>query len=71
MQDWDHARPYPSGRSYRCSEPVRHIDVQAVGQLSALGIGQSTCVGIGEVHQWDDIDTLSAFNDDPDTDAVV
>ena len=46
---------------------------EAVGQLSALGIGQSTCVGIGgdPINGTDFIDTLSAFNDDPDTDAVI
>jgi succinyl-CoA synthetase alpha subunit len=59
-----------------------HIDVlsksstltyEAVGQLSALGIGQSTCVGIGgdPVAGLDFIDVLELFNKDPDTHGVI
>ncbi|MGC6418849.1 MAG: succinate--CoA ligase subunit alpha [Bradymonadia bacterium] len=49
------------------------LTYEAVGQLTALGIGQSTCVGIGgdPINGTDFIDCLSAFNDDPDTDAVI
>ena len=49
------------------------LTYEAVGQLTALGIGQSTCVGIGgdPLNGTDFIDVLSAFNDDPDTDAVI
>ncbi len=49
------------------------LTYEAVGQLSALDIGQSTCVGIGgdPVAGMDFIDTLKLFDDDPDTDAVV
>ena len=49
------------------------LTYEAVGQLTALGIGQSTCVGIGgdPVNGTNFIDVLSAFNDDPDTDAVI
>ncbi len=49
------------------------LTYEAVKQLSDLGIGQSTCVGIGgdPVQGTDYIDCLNLFKDDPDTDAVV
>ncbi|MCB9549382.1 MAG: succinate--CoA ligase subunit alpha [Myxococcales bacterium] len=49
------------------------LTYEAVGQLTALGIGQSTCVGIGgdPLNGTNFIDVLSAFNADPDTDAVI
>ncbi len=49
------------------------LTYEAVGQLSALGIGQSTCVGIGgdPINGTDFIAVLSAFEADPDTDAVI
>jgi succinyl-CoA synthetase alpha subunit len=49
------------------------LTYEAVKQLSDLGIGQSTCIGIGgdPVIGTQFIDALALFNDDPDTDAVV
>jgi succinyl-CoA synthetase alpha subunit len=49
------------------------LTYEAVGQLSALGIGQSTCVGIGgdPVNGTDFIDVLQMFNADKDTHAVI
>jgi succinyl-CoA synthetase alpha subunit len=46
---------------------------EAVAQLSARGIGQSTCVGVGgdPVIGTTQVEALRMFNDDPDTDAVV
>jgi succinyl-CoA synthetase alpha subunit len=44
-----------------------------VGQLTKLGIGQSTCLGIGgdPIIGTNFVDALTLFNDDPDTHAIV
>jgi succinyl-CoA synthetase alpha subunit len=49
------------------------LTYEAVFQLTELGIGQSTCVGIGgdPVGGMDFIDVLEQFNADPDTHGVV
>lgn len=49
------------------------LTYEAVGQLSALGLGQSSCVGIGgdPINGLKHMDVLKLFNDDPDTDAVI
>ena len=46
---------------------------EAVAQVTALGLGQSSAVGIGgdPVNGLKHIDVLRLFNDDPETDAVV
>ena len=49
------------------------LTYEAVAQLTELGIGQSSAVGIGgdPVNGLKHVDVLKLFNDDPDTDAVV
>ena len=49
------------------------LTYEAVGQLMDLGLGQSTCVGIGgdPVNGLKHIDVMRMFNDDPETDAVI
>jgi succinyl-CoA synthetase alpha subunit len=49
------------------------LTYEAVGQLMDLGLGQSTCVGIGgdPVNGLKHVDVMRMFNSDPDTDAVI
>ncbi|MDP3279759.1 MAG: succinate--CoA ligase subunit alpha [Nitrosomonas sp.] len=49
------------------------LTYEAVAQLMALGLGQSTCIGIGgdPVNGLKHLDVLQLFNEDGETDAVL
>ena len=49
------------------------LTYEAVDQLTRLGIGQSTCIGIGgdPIIGTSFLDAMRLFNDDPDTHAVI
>ena len=49
------------------------LTYEAVDQLTRLGLGQSTCVGIGgdPIHGMGFVDMVRLFNNDPATEAVV
>lgn len=49
------------------------LTYEAVDQLTRLGIGQSTCIGIGgdPIIGTSFLDAMKLFNDDPDTHAII
>ena len=49
------------------------LTYEAVDQLTRLGIGQSTCIGIGgdPIIGTSHLEAMKLFNDDPDTHAVI
>ncbi len=49
------------------------LTYEAVYQLTSLGYGQSTCVGIGgdPINGTSHLDVLKMFNDDPETEAII
>jgi succinyl-CoA synthetase alpha subunit len=49
------------------------LTYEAVGQLMDLGLGQSSCVGIGgdPVNGMKHVEVMQLFNEDPETEAVI
>ena len=49
------------------------LTYEAVWQVTSLGYGQSTCIGIGgdPINGTSHIDAIKLFNEDPDTEAIV
>ncbi len=73
MQNRHHAGIHPQAGRYRRRVALGHADLRGGVSADQLGIGQSSCIGIGgdPIVGTAHIDALRLFNEDPKTRAII
>jgi succinyl-CoA synthetase alpha subunit len=73
VQDRHHARLHPPARPRGRDEPQRHADLRSRLADDQLGLGQTTCVGLGgdPIVGTSFIDLLKLFEADDETEAIL